>query len=216
MTKLLLQAILLFLSSAVLIGAGGVVAQFGLDKWAEFRAYIDYKYRFFGHNPIERTAQPPEVVRVFLNALDRGKQSADHSLLAAFPELDERRLRQINDYTFRAFRDLWFIQHEWNSRNGRYFQGKTTMRNTPSFERNSAVQLGFGLTDQVDDWRDIGYNEAYAPVELECHVYEATTGHGFTCWARVAVAGATWQNQIHVGPEEYRNAGNFQWIQIEL
>lgn len=212
MTNVLFQAIGLLLLSALLIGGGGVVGQYGLEKWTEFRSFLKYKYRFFKGDPIEKTSKNSEEVRNFLNKLDMGKRAADREFTTRLKEHDITQLRRMNDYTFRVFRDLWFIQNEWYRRNGRFFQGKTTMPDPPNFNSDSEVKLGFGLTDQVDDWRDIGYDESYAPVQLESHVYDGPKGQGFTVWARLRVANKIWQNQMHIGPESHRDENNFAWV----
>ena len=84
------------------------------------------------------------------------------------------------------------------------------MPSIPDYRRNEKVNLGFGLTDQVDDWRTIGYLDDYAPVQLECHVYEGPNGHGYILKARVRINGVIWRNQMHIGLE---NRGpSYVWV----
>ena len=85
------------------------------------------------------------------------------------------------------------------------------MPNIPDYTTDGKVELGFGLSDQVDDWHSIGYVDEYAPVQLECHVYDGPHGHGFTVFSRVKINDAVWQNKMHIGPEDYRDDGNFEW-----
>lgn len=175
-----------------------------------------YQYRLFNTEAIDKSSLNKEEIRNFLNNLDNWKRKADESLENIIKEskrpLDLIRLRRINDYVFRVYRDFWFIQQTWKDTHDRYFQGKTTTPNPPDYMKDGAIKLNFGLGDQVDDWRDIGYNEEYAPVQLECHVYEGPSGHGFTIWARIQISSTTWQNQMHFGPEKYRDKNNFIWI----
>jgi hypothetical protein len=150
----------------------------------------------------------------FLNMLDTAKRRADDvRLRVQATPLDDQRSRTIQDYIFRIYKDIWFIQRKWVQVNGRYFQGKTTMPKVPLFEQDGQVDFGFGLTDQVDDWIDVGYIDEYAPVQLECHVYEGPKGQGFTVYARVQVDEQVWTNQMHYGPEEYRDAYSFLWAE---
>lgn len=94
----------------------------------------------------------PTADRDFLNTLDRAKARADSVWLSELGgDLDSRRVRVVNDYTFRAYQDLHVIEQVWFDAKGRYFQGKPTMSAVPDFRENRKVELGFGLTDQVDD-----------------------------------------------------------------
>jgi hypothetical protein len=149
----------------------------------------------------------------FLNMLDRAKRRADDARIRvqALP-LEDQRSREIQDYIFRIYKEIWFIQRKWMQVNGRYFQGRTTMPTVPLFERDGRVEFGFGLSDQVDGWVDIGYIDEYAPVQLECHVYQGPEGHGFIVYARVQVDEEIWITQMHYGPEDYRDSNNYLWV----
>lgn len=212
MFKVLLFAIGFFSISAALLALSGIFGQMALDNWAKWKNYIDYKYSYVSKQHLEIRPDDPEQAQYFLNHVDLGKRNADNSLEKAFQGTkDLERLRQINDYTFKIFRDLWFAQKSWLTRNGRYFQGKVTMPQPPHNLSNQPIEHRFGLSDQVDDWLDIGYEEQYAPVQLECHVYNGPKGHGYTILAKFLYEGQVWTNQMHVGSERSRDAGNFTW-----
>ena len=120
------------------------------------------------------------------------------------------KLRKINDYSFRFFRDMWFIQSEWYDRNGRYFQGKETMKDIPVVGKNSEVSYKFGLTDQVENWRDVGYLDKYAPVSVKSDVYSRPKGDGYILTIKFVFNTEVWQIQMHEGPED--RSESFVWM----
>lgn len=207
---ILTTAVLLFLFSAILLGFSGICGQAALDKWNEWRAFETYQYKHFNRERVGPDSNSGEA-KEFLNGLDVAKRRADESLRQISSGHNMPRLKEVNDYTFKIFRDIWFAQKKWIMANGRYFQGSITMPNPPRNLENKSVFHRYGLTDQVDDWLDIGYADEYAPVQLECHVYDGPSGQGFTVWAKFAYKGAVWVNQMHVGPERSRNDSNYVW-----
>ncbi len=127
-------------------------------------------------------------------------------------ELEKARLYKINDYVFQFYKDFWMVQQKWFLENGRYFQGKKTTKSIPSYVKDEKVDLGFGLTDQLDNWRSIGYIDEHTPIQLECHVYNGPKGHGYTIFARFKIREKTICNQMHYGSETYRGKDDFLWI----
>ncbi len=128
--------------------------------------------------------------------------------------VDLERFAVVNDYVFRAFRELWFVQKRLFEARSNYFQGKKTMPNPPDYKRDGEVKFDFGLHDRVDDWTSIGYTEEFVPVQLECHEYVGPHGRGFIAFGRARVNGDVWEIQMHIGPEEYRDAKNYQWKKL--
>ena len=181
----------------VLAAVGGVGYKLFDDQLKDARAAAA-PFRYFGGRRDHPTAD-----RDFLNIQDRAKASADRMWLSELGGgFDSTRVRVVNDYTFRAYQDLHDIEQAWFDAKGRYFQGKRTMSAVPDFRENRRVELGFGLTDQVDDWRDVGYQDEYAPILLRVDVYSGPKGHGFIVTAEVKIDGQVWQNQMHEGPED--------------
>ena len=125
---------------------------------------------------------------------------------------DAEALSRANDYTFKVCKDIFFIQQKWFAVNGRYFQGKETMPAPPDYSEGGQIELGVGLTDQVDDWYTVGYADEHAPVQLRCDVYEAPTGHGYVLTIRTRIGDVIWRFQMHCGPEGDRFDGNLRWM----
>jgi len=149
----------------------------------------------------------------FIRTLDQRKAIALHRWKeASAPEVQQEALAIANDYTFKVYKEIWFVQERWRAVNGRYFQGKSTMPEAPDYLAGGRVDLGVGLTDQVDDWFTVGYSDAIAPVQLRCDVYSGPQGDGYTVQAHVSVLGALWRNQMHIGSEPHRDVGNLQWL----
>jgi hypothetical protein len=154
--------------------------------------------------------------RPILNELDSAKRKADTALVHQLgDQVPVERLRTINDYTFKIFRHMRFVQKKWFEANGRFFQGKPTMASPPSHVMDGKIEFAFGLTDQVDDWRDIGYVDRLAPVELRCDMYEGPQGHGYIVTASVRVNGEVWRNEMHVGPEP-RGVIQYLWTRQQV
>ncbi len=86
------------------------------------------------------------------------------------------------------------------------------MPDIPDCKQDGKVVIPYNLNDQTDDWEDIGYLDEFAPVQLECHPYNAPTGQGFTVMARFNIDGDVWINQWHYGPERYRDSNNLLWV----
>ncbi|MDO8583067.1 MAG: hypothetical protein Q7R51_00880 [bacterium] len=173
-----------------------------------------YKYKYFNRISyfIGREAIDDKA-KFFLKKLDGDKRLTYQSISDVFKddEVDLNRFEVINDYLFKIYRDFWFIQRRWRDIKERYFQGNISMTEAPDYLSDAKTKV-VGLSDQTDDWEDIGYVEEYAPVQLECHVYDGPSGQGFTLFARIKIKGDIWQNQMHVGPETYRAKDNFQWL----
>jgi hypothetical protein len=170
-------------------------------------------YRYFEGRYAFSPGGPDESERPVLNELDAAKGKADEAI-RRIHQLGERvpveRLRAINDYTFRVFRDIRFVQGKWFQENARFFQGKPTMPHPPGGEADARVEFAFGPTDQVDDWRAVGYADQFAPVQLWCDVYGGPLGQGYIVTARLTLAGKVWHNQMQVGPEA-RGVINYLW-----
>lgn len=192
---------------------GQLVARQGVENLRKQQhAQRDYQYKFF-----DVKGRLPDAVVLyekenFLKELERGKRSADRDLNTMFHEetaLDKG--RRINDYVFRSYQDIWKIQKIWFQERGRYFQGKATMSVVPDYKNDEKVELGFGPSDQIDDWRSVGYADEYAPVQLRCDVYEGPQGHGFIVTSRMKIDGGVWKNQLHHGAEA-RGIQNYRWV----
>ena len=125
--------------------------------------------------------------------------------------VDEERLQDVHDYVFKAAKYLWHIQQNWAEANGRYFQGKKTMPEPPDYKSNAEVSLPRGLTDQIDGWREIGYVDEFAPVQLECHTYRSEEGDGYIFKARVKVSDAPWILNMDYGPLDRFGSQNLRW-----
>ena len=123
----------------------------------------------------------------------------------------KERLVVINDYVFRCYYDLFKLQLEFRNRHGRYFQGKKTTVIIPNFNRNQRVYYGSGLTDSVKTWKDLGYQDVCAPVQLESHICSGPQGDGYMIFARLRINEDIWQIVMHHGPEK-RNIENMSWI----
>lgn len=180
------------------------------------RGKTDYQYKYF--NKISYFIDK-EIIdaedKIFLKKLDEGKRIFYENILNAskIHNIDKSRIQKIDDYLFKIYRDIWFIQKKWKEIKDRYFQGKITMIEIPDYLSDGKVEIS-GLSNQTDDWKDLGYTEEYAPVQLECHVYEGLSGHGFIVFARVKIKGDIWENKMHIGPELYRDKDNFTWIKL--
>ena len=167
-----------------------------------------YRHRYFSGSPylLTNDHNNTEEERQVLSLLDRAKRKADDSLTKNVGKgIDSGRLREINHYVFKIYRDLWFIQKQWYGKRGIYYQGIKTMPDAPEYKRDSKIVVPYNLNDQTDDWEDIGYLEEYAPVQLECHPYNGPSGQGFTIMTRVNIDGDIWTNRLHYGPEKDRN-----------
>lgn len=210
-----------FLFLAVVTVAFGfgayVTGQMALDEWSKIQEIKSEDFIYFNIKSVaERDVKTTEEVRDFLNTLDHAKRGADKVFKGKYANSDQEelsRLRKVNDYTFRIFRDLWFIQSDWHARNGRYFQGKETIPNFPRLGKNSAVEYGFGLTDQVENWRDVGYGDKYAPVSLRSDVYSGPEGDGYIITMTFLVGDKKWTIFMHEGPED--RGESFVWQEIE-
>jgi hypothetical protein len=161
--------------------------------------------------PIKAEALVPE--------LEAGKSQSSQDLLRLLdfstPEREattRARIRHINDYVFLAYLDISLKQDEWFKKNKRYFQGLKTMPEIPSYEADVSVDPPFGPSDQLSHWREFGYQDERAPVQLSCDQYSGPSGHGFTVMAQVRIGDFVASNQFHHGPEDYRNQQNFKWI----
>ncbi|OGJ67028.1 hypothetical protein A3B61_04745 [Candidatus Peribacteria bacterium RIFCSPLOWO2_01_FULL_53_10] len=144
-------------------------------------------------------------IQEFYNRLDIAKRKADNGIEAFFREQSGEKLpdvRKANDYAFKVFRDMWFIQDEWLERNGRFFQGKATMKSPPELGSGSKVEFDFGLTDQVENWKDIGYLDQEAPVSVKSDVYEGPNGKGYTITVQFKLNEQNWTMKMHEGPED--------------
>lgn len=181
------------------------------------RVKANYRYSYF--SKISYFINTKDVLdieaKAFLKELDSNKRLSDQSIMTFLQKsnIDINRIRKINDYLFKIYRDIWFIQKKWKEIKDRYFQGRVTVIEIPDYLSDGEVQIT-GLSDQTDDWEDIGYTEEYAPVQLECHVYDGPSGQGFAVFGRVKINDEVWQNKMHIGPEIYRNDNNFMWIKV--
>ncbi len=201
--------VLIFLG--LLLGGLGGLGQYYFSKTLE-TAREAAVFRYFEGSLAYDPGKVQADDRPFLNALDRAKRRADEEWIVALKATaDTSRLHVVNDYVFKVFRHLHFVESAWLKAHGRYFQGKLTMPTAPDYRANAPVALGVGLTDQVDDWRDVGYVDQYAPVALRTDVYEGPGGHGYVVTAQVRVNADLWQNQMHEGPEP-REVRQFRWV----
>lgn len=169
-------------------------------------------YKFFnGSQYLVRNNTQEE--KQFLNKLDRAKREADNSLInKTGTSKNTVRLRDINHYVFKIYRDFWLIQQEWYKNRGRYFQGIKTMPSVPDCKQDHKVDIPYNLNDQTDDWEDIGYLDTSAPIQIECHVYDGPSGQGFVLFMRVKIDRDVWGNRLHYGTEDYRNLNNLLWV----
>jgi hypothetical protein len=120
------------------------------------------------------------------------------------------RLSEINNYVFRIYHDMLLIQSRLYKDHGKYFQGKPTVPNPPSYKRDGYVFERSGLSDQIENWRDIGYLDECAPVQLRCDVYDGPSGAGFIVTARFRIDDQMWESVLHEGSED-RNIENYVW-----
>lgn len=178
---------------------------------------VNYRYSYFSKiSDLINTKDVLDIeAKAFLKELDSNKRLSDQSIMTFLSKsnIDINRIRKINDYLFKIYRDIWFIQKKWKEIKDRYFQGRVTMIEIPDYLSDGEVHIT-GLSDQTDDWEDIGYMEEYAPIQLECHVYEGPSGHGFVVFGKIKINGEIWQNKMHIGSEIYRNDNNFMWAKI--
>ncbi len=206
----MLQIVLIFFLGAVLLCAGGWLEKLAWDQYQDLKKQHGYAYRYFGSVHAKADTVDAGLRRQY-NELDLAKAQADRDLIQALSgTADVVRLRRINDYVFRIHKDFLLTQELWFKTNGRYFQGKATMPRPPEYAQDGAVAPGFGVTDQVDNWLDVGYADEYAPVQLTCDVYNGPAGQGYIVTARFMAGGRVWSNRMHVGAEK-RNVENFRW-----
>jgi len=186
---------------------------FYLRKKTAYQKPGFFRWKYFKGSQYLVTKVYSDKEKQFLHILDLAKRKADDSLIKKIgtPQ-NTGRLRDINHYVFKIYRDFWFIQQQWHNKRGVYFQGIKTMPDAPECKRDNKVVIPYNLNDQTDDWEDIGYLEEYAPVQLECHPYNSPSGQGFAIMARVNIDGDIWINRLHYGPEKYRNCNNLLWV----
>jgi hypothetical protein len=208
--EMMLTASHVLLVVAAFLGSLGGFGKWYFDKkLQEAKRAASYEY-FRGPYAFDPGAVHPSS-RPLLNELDLAKRRADETLSQELrQQAPIERLRVVNDYTFKLFRQMRFVQEKWFNANGRFFQGKATMPSPPSVLTDGRVALESGLTDQVDDWRDVGYVDQSAPVQLRADVYEGPQGHGYIVTAKMLVGRQVWLNQMHVGPEQ-RNVQQYVW-----
>jgi hypothetical protein len=207
---LLTASYVLIVIAAVLGALGGFGKWYFDKKLQEANRVATYEY-FRGPYAFDPAAVDPSW-RAVLNELDSAKRRGDETLSRELArESPIERLRAVNDYTFKVFRQMRFVQEKWFKANGRFFQGKSTMPSPPPVSTDGRVALEFGLTDQVDDWRDVGYVDQIAPVQLRADVYEGPQGHGYIVTARFLAGQRLWANHMHVGPEQ-RNVHQYVWM----
>ena len=109
--------------TSVLLGTYGY--KFFDDKLKDARAAAA-PFRYFGRVFDPATATAEDLA--FVTHLNGAKGKADRLWLEQLGgTADSARVRIVNDYTFRAYRDLYFIQKQWLELRNRYFQGRPTM-----------------------------------------------------------------------------------------
>jgi hypothetical protein len=208
---------LLLISLGAAFGwVGATTAAVGYQRFVE---KVTYKYAYFNRDMLgafERV-NTSELMRL-RNRLDLNKSRADSDWLekvVSITDIEKERLRKINDYAFRFYRDFVLLQALWFRDNGRFFQGKPTTQKVPDFNQDASVIQSFGLTDQIEDWRDVGYVDRYAPLQITSDVYEMPTpnGHGYQVTLKVSIEGVVWTNKLHVGPDAARDEANMMWRQ---
>ena len=205
----MIQAAGLLLLSAILLVTGGFVGKLAWKAYDEADTRKSYTFRYFEGSRYLTVDEPRH--KDLRKRLDTEKRKADEELIKIVSRpMDKSQLHRTNDYTFRILRDIYQIEEAWREQNGRYFQGKNTMRRPPSYREIEKVDLGFGLTDQLDSWRDVGYADIYASVRFKVDVYEGPQGHGFIVTVETMVDGRIWRLQAHSGPEN-RGIKNFRW-----
>lgn len=184
------------------------------------KPYLKYNYKFF-----ERSGNPYSPMlenlssdegKHFLKSLEVAKSKVEREWVRKRPQHEWDRFRRINDYAFRVFREMRFIQEKWFRVYDRYFQGLRTMPEAPSYRSDGQVQIEYGPTDQSEHWHDIGYSDKFAPVQLECHQYRGPRGDGFTVYARVRIRDTICQIIMHIGGETERSKEDFVWKEFPL
>jgi len=207
----MLQVYIYSFLSVVFLALSGWFGYLAREKHKEVKDYKSYSFSYF-----DVDNKNIESDRKFLNELDHAKRRAFDQLEKELDgDLDFQRLSTVNDYVFRFYKDFRNVQKDWFKKNGRYFQGLKTMPNPPDYKKNSKIEITRSLSDQVEHWKDVGYNEVYAPVQITCDVYEGPNGHGFIVSASVKVKNYLCKNFMHIGRED-RGIENFVWVNSNL
>jgi hypothetical protein len=212
-SKLFLAALTLFACSTIFLVAGTIVGKFAVEKLKQAAVASSEDYNYFGGDYLQRRTEESAETAKFLNSLDREKSKACDILEKEFDRKSERanRATRVNDYAFKALRDIWFIQQDVFRAHGRYFQGKETINPAPRIGHNGQVDFQETLTDQISDWKEFGYQDQFAPVSIRCHVYESPKGHGYKARCSFRMGGDLWIIEMHVGPEDHRDSDQLRW-----
>lgn len=191
----------------------GVVNNLSTDTIRQLPAYRcwlkrgDYQYFDLDKCNVSATHLRKEVRQ----QLEDGKRRAYKILKKAGRNDSMReRLAEINGYVFRVYHDMLLIQSHMRKSRGKYFQWQPTMPSPPSYKRDSYVFERRSASDQIGNWRDIGYLDECAPVQLKCDIYDGPSGAGFIITVRFKIDDQVWKSVLHEGPED-RNIENYVW-----
>lgn len=182
------------------------------------KPYLRYAYKGFERpgNPFFPTLEElkTDQAKTFVERLELAKRKVYDDWIRCRPPHEQGRFHRINDYAFRIFRDLCFIQERWHSLHRRYFQGLRTMRDPPSYKNDARVEIEFGPHYQLDHWSDLGYADEFAPVQIVCDQYVGPRGDGFNVFARVKIRDRVWQIAMYFGAEADDQPPSFVWIEM--
>lgn len=208
-------ALLLAVLAAVFATGATFVGNVAYQRYQKANMIESYQYAYFGDQAVNKGRKETAARKNFLNKLDLAKNTADNSLEAYLRDTAQIHLltqvRKVNDYAFRVFRDMWFVQDEWYQRNGRYFQGKETVKPFPPLGKNAAVTYlqDSGLSHQIENWNDVGYRDEYVPVSIRSDVYSGPKGDGYIVTIAFNFNKKDWKIYMHEGPED--RGESFVW-----